>query len=103
MRLTLQLIRRATTIAAALGLAACGGPTERLPSQDVTATVRYFTIEGGFFALRGDDGVTYDPRQLDPAFAQDGLRVRARLVVRDDLIGIHMVGPLVDISSITKL
>jgi hypothetical protein len=69
----------------------------------VTATVRHLSIEGGFFALIGDDGVTYDPRQLDPAFARDGLRVHARLQVRDDLAGIHMVGPIVDIIEIRKL
>jgi hypothetical protein len=67
------------------------------------STIRYITVEGGFFGLRGDDGVTYDPTRLDPAFAHDGLRVRARLQVRDDLYGTHMVGPIVDVLEISTL
>ena len=27
----------------------------------VNGTVQYFNLEGGFWAVRGDDGVTYDP------------------------------------------
>jgi inhibitor of cysteine peptidase len=86
-----------------LSLAGCGGSTSVRPIKNVTATVSYMTVEGGFFGLRGDDGVTYDPTRLDPAFAQDGLRVRARLQVRDDLAGTHMVGPIVDILEISRL
>jgi hypothetical protein len=96
-------VRVIATIAAALSLAACGGSASMQPIKNVTATVSYLTVEGGFFALRGDDGVTYDPTRLDPAFAQNGLRVRARLQVRDDLAGTHMVGPIVDVLEISKL
>jgi hypothetical protein len=99
----MRLIGLTATIAAALSLAACGGGTGVRPIKDVTATVRYLTVEGGFVGLRGDDGVTYDPTRLDPAFAQDGLRVRARLQMRDDLAGTHMVGPIVDILEISRL
>ena len=95
--------RLIATIAAALSLAACGGSSSAQPIKNVTATVSYITLEGGFFGLRGDDGVTYDPTRLDPAFAHDGLRVRARLQVRNDLAGIHMVGPIVDVLEISKL
>jgi len=95
--------RLIATIAAALSLAACGGSSSTQPIKNVTATVSYITLEGGFFGLRGDDGVTYDPMQLDPAFAHDGLRVRARLRVRNDQIGIHMVGTLVDVLEISRL
>lgn len=66
----------------------------------VTGTVRHFDIEGGFFAIRGDDGVTYDPVFLDPRFRVDGLRVRMIAVIRNDLTGFHMVGPIVDIKRI---
>jgi hypothetical protein len=99
----MHLGRVIAAIAAALSLAACGGSASMQPIKNVTATVSYFTLEGGFFALRGDDGVTYDPTRLDPAFAQDGLRVRARLQVRNDQVGIRMVGPIVDVLEISKL
>lgn len=70
----MSFVRVIATIAGALSLAACGG-----------------------------SGVTYDPTRLDPAFAQNGLRVRARLQVRDDLAGTRMVGPIVDVLEISKL
>lgn len=66
----------------------------------VTGTVRHFDIEGGFFAIQGDDGVTYDPVRLDPRFRVDGLRVRMIAVIRRDLSGFHMVGPIVEIRRI---
>jgi len=67
-----------------------------------TGTVQFFRIEGGFFAIRGDDGVTYDPTNLSSAFQRDGLRVRFEAVIRRDLGGIHMVGPIVDVISIAQ-
>ncbi|HEX6644631.1 MAG TPA: hypothetical protein VF037_08135 [Gemmatimonadales bacterium] len=70
--------------------------------QSITGVVRHFDLEGGFFAIRGDDGVTYDPSNLAEEFRQDGLRVRARLRLRPDMGGIHMVGPIVDIIEIQR-
>jgi hypothetical protein len=100
----MTLLRRAALLLFALSTAAaCGGGASVQPIKNVTATVSYMPLEGGFFGLRGDDGVTYDPTRLDPAFAQDGLRVRARLQVRNDLRGIHQVGPIVDVLDISKL
>lgn len=66
----------------------------------VTGTVRHFDIEGGFFAIRGDDGITYDPVSLDRRFRIDGLRVRMVALIRNDLSGFHMVGPIVEIRRI---
>jgi hypothetical protein len=68
-----------------------------------TGTVRRFDLEGGFFAIAGDDGVTYDPTNLAEEFQRDGLRVRFRARVRDDMAGIHMVGPIVEILEISRL
>ncbi len=69
----------------------------------ITGVVRHFDLEGGFFAIRGDDGVTYDPSNLAEEFRQDGLRVQARLRLRPDMGGIHMVGPIVDIVEISRV
>jgi hypothetical protein len=58
-------------------------------------------IEGGFWAIRGDDGVTYDPLGgIGKGFQRSGLRVEFEGRVRDDLAGIHMVGPIVEILTI---
>ena len=72
-------------------------------TKSVTGTVRFFGFEGGFYGLRGDDSVTYDPTNLPKAFQVDGLRVQSRLNVRTDLGGVHMVGPIVDIVDIETM
>jgi hypothetical protein len=90
--------------AAAIVLGACGSPTapEVPPGAiQVTGTVRYFTLEGGFWAVRGDDGVTYDPiNGLSSEFRRENLRVSLVARVRNDVGGVHMVGPIVEVLSI---
>ena len=85
-------------------IAACGSPTApELPpgAIQVNGTVRYIALEGGFWAVRGDDGVTYDPMNgLAPAYQRENLRVTLVAKVRNDLGGIHMVGPIVEVLSI---
>jgi hypothetical protein len=67
----------------------------------VVGAVRYYEVEGGFWAVRGDDGVTYDPvNGLPSEFQREGLRVSMVVKVRDDLVGTHQVGPIVEIISI---
>lgn len=91
-------------LVAVVGLSACSpiaGNTGDL--KVVTGTIRYYSIEGGFFALRGNDSVTYDPTNLQKSLQIDGLRVQAKIRLRNDLGGTHMVGPIVDIISLTTL
>jgi hypothetical protein len=67
-------------------------------------TVRFLMLEGGFWAIAGDDNVTYDPMTpLAMEFQRDGLRVRFEAKVRDDLGSTHQVGPIVEIVQIRKL
>lgn len=66
----------------------------------VDGTVRYFNLEGGFWAVRGDDGVTYDPMNgLAATFQRENLPVTMVAKVRTDVGGIHMVGPIVEVLS----
>ena len=88
---------RACSILAASLLLACGGA----PAQfQVGGRIVHETLEGGFWAIQGDDGVTYDPRNLGPQYAQEGLPVLATLVLHRDMGSAHMVGPIVDVVSI---
>jgi hypothetical protein len=90
-----------------LSVSACASPTAPdVPAGAirVTGTVHYYTLEGGFWAVRGDDGTTYDPLNgLSPAFQRENLRVSMIAKVRSDMAGIHMVGPIVEILSIQSL
>jgi hypothetical protein len=66
-----------------------------------TGTVQWFGLEGGFFAIRGDDGKVYDPINLPAAFARDGAKVRFSATLRRDMGSIHMVGEIVELRQIT--
>lgn len=68
-----------------------------------TGTVVRMELEGGFFAIRGDDGNTYDPTNLAEEFRQDGLRVRYELRPRPDMMSTHMVGMIVDVIHIERI
>ena len=95
---------------------ACGAPTATPSAADcsgftpssseiicVTGTVHYYTLEGGFWAVRGDDDTTYDPLGALPAkFRREGLRVRLEARITD-LMSFHQAGPIVEIISIQAL
>lgn len=94
-----------------LALAGCGGsgadwvvasPAAEAVGQEIhiTGHVRYYDLEGGFYAIRGADEVTYDPTNLPQEFQKDGLPVEAQARRRDDLSGIHQVGPIVQLERI---
>jgi hypothetical protein len=70
------------------------------PAMRITGVVKYYDFEGGFYAIRGSDGVTYDPTNLPPDFRKDGLAVEAEAHRRDDAMGIRQVGPIVDLVRI---
>jgi hypothetical protein len=96
-------------VAAVLLTASCASstaPTQAVPAGAirVTGSVSHYSIEGGFWAVRGDDGVTYDPMNgLSSEFQREGLRVELVAKVRHDLAGFHMAGPIVEIISIRAL
>jgi len=93
----------AALIALSMLCVACSSPTApQVPAGaiQVNGTVRYFTLEGGFWVVRGDDGITYDPvNGLAPQYQRENLRVTLVAKVRTDLGGTHMVGPIVEVLS----
>jgi hypothetical protein len=91
----------AVTIVSAACSASPIAPEIPTGAIQISGTVRYFTIEGGFWAVQGDDGVTYDPMNgLAPAFQRENLKVTVLAKVRNDMGGIHMVGPIIEVLSI---
>jgi hypothetical protein len=69
-------------------------------SVEIQGTVVHKDLEGGFFAIEGDDGRTYDPINLPGSYKREGLRVKATVRHRNDAVGIHMVGDIVEIIDI---
>jgi hypothetical protein len=66
----------------------------------ITGVVTHVELEGGYYAIRGEDGVSYDPTNLPPEFQKDGLKVEAEARRRDDMMGIHQGGPIVQLVRI---
>lgn len=65
-----------------------------------TGVVRYQDLEGGFYAIIGDDGVNYDPINLDRSFHQDGRRVRFSGNTDVEIASIHMWGRIIYLTDI---
>lgn len=85
--------------------AAASGTGAALPQSDMMelqGTVVHKDLEGGFFAIDGDDGRTYDPINLPEAFKRNGMRVKATVRVRDDVGSIHMIGDVIEIVDIAE-
>ena len=70
------------------------------PRITIVGEVYRSELEGGFWAIRGDDGVTYDPTNLPEEFRKEGLRVEAEARRRDDIVSFHMAGPIVQLVRI---
>jgi hypothetical protein len=68
----------------------------------ITGVVHHVDVEGGFYAIRGDDGATYDPTNLPPEFQKEGLSVEAEARRRHDMMGTHMTGSIVELARIRK-
>lgn len=93
------------------GSASCarsdGGWTMTTPAPDsagtpirITGVVKHLGVEGGVFAIVGDDGVTYNPTNLPAEFRKDGMTIEAEGMRRDDVASIQMIGPVVQLSRV---
>ena len=69
-------------------------------AMTITGVVHHFELEGGFYAIRGDDSVTYDPTNLPAEFQKDGLAVEAVVRPRTNALSVRQVGTLVDVERI---
>ena len=71
---------------------------------EITGTVEYVQLEGGFWAIEGETGPgetqTYEPTNLPESFKVDGQRVRVRAKIREDMASIYQAGPIIEIRSI---
>lgn len=72
----------------------------RADAFELKGTVVHMALAGGFFAIKGDDGKTYDPIDLPEAFRTNGMRVIITARVRNDVSSVHMVGEIIEILDI---
>jgi len=67
----------------------------------VDAVVHYVNLEGGCWTITVDPNHVYQPLSLPAAFQKDGLAVRVDFKQRPDMASFCMVGPLIQILSIS--
>ncbi len=67
-----------------------------------TGTIRFIDLEGGFYGIVTHDS-RYMPIELPPEFEIDGLRVKFKAEIREDLVSIHMWGILIELIYIDKI
>jgi len=68
-----------------------------------TGTVKYISLEGGFYGITTDDNKNLDPLNLAKEFQVDGKRIYINYVVKKDMASFHMWGTIVEIIEIRTL
>ena len=70
---------------------------------EISGTVRYVSVEGGFYGIIGEGGEKYDPMNLSQEFAVEGLRVKVQAQVMKGVASIRMWGNIIKIIRMEKL
>jgi hypothetical protein len=67
---------------------------------EIQGTIVRKNIEGGFYAIDGDDGRKYNPINLSESFRKDGLKVKVTARLRMDAMSLHMYGAIIEVIEI---
>jgi hypothetical protein len=70
-------------------------------SFEIVGTVTYKNIEGGFYAIDGDNSKKYDPINLPESFRKDGLKVKVTARLKNDAMSFHMYGTIIEVVNIS--
>jgi hypothetical protein len=88
-------------VVALFGASCSQATTPSRGTVEIAGVVRYMALEGGFWIVAADDGVTYDPHESLPArFRDNGRLVRMTAQLLPEAGCIHMVGPIIEITRI---
>src|SRR5947209_18001760 len=100
-RLFVRLLPLVVVATIALSCGSPAAPDVPAGAVRVTGVVHFYSLEGGFWAVRGDDGVFYDPMNgLPTAFQRENLLVTYNVNILFDVGGINYVGPIYVIIKI---
>ena len=70
---------------------------------DATGTVKYISLEGGFYGIITDNGKSLDPINLPKEFQVDGKRVYVKYHSIKEGADFHMWGMIIEIVEIKEL
>ena len=68
-----------------------------------TGTVKYISLEGGFYGITTDDNKNLGPLNLSKEFQVDGKRIYFKYVEKKEMASFHMWGIIVEIIEIKEL
>lgn len=70
-----------------------------MSSITVKGTIEYQQIGLGTWALVSETGETYELKNPPPELCQSGLKVQVRGVIREDVMTVAMIGPVLEVES----
>ena len=73
------------------------------PELGATGTVKYISLEGGFYGIITDDGKSLDPLNLSKEYQVDGKRIQFKYIKKSNMASFHMWGIIIEIIEIKEL
>lgn len=67
---------------------------------NTTGKVEYFTFEGGFYGIIGDDGNNYEPMNLPEQFQRQDCKIKFIGIIRTDAMSVHNWGTIIELKEI---
>ncbi len=78
-------------------------PTENRPELvSITGTVRQVDVDGGCWCIQSAEGKLFEITNLPDEYRSNGLAIRARIAIRQDLASTCMVGEIADVVVIER-
>lgn len=71
--------------------------------ENLSGTVKYVSLEGGFWAIYGDNNKHYDPINLPKEFHSEGKRIKFIFKERNDLASFHMWGTIIELIEVSEI
>lgn len=68
-------------------------------SISVTGTIKYVDIGTGTWALESEEGMSYELYEAPQPLLEAGLMVKVEGQVRDDVMTMAMIGPVLEVLS----
>lgn len=72
-------------------------------SLQVEGTIEHKNLGTGAWALVGEDGKTYELHKAPKDLHKSGLKVKVKGQIRDDVMTIAMIGPVLEVQSFEVL
>lgn len=70
------------------------------PSLLIKGSVKYISLEGGFYGIISDKNENFDPINLPKEFQKDDLKILFSYKERNDLYSFHMWGKIIELTEI---